>query len=40
MVAAAKAGAAVAIGVDHDHYRHAVDPVADAMRAALVADLA
>ena len=40
MVAAAKSGAAVAVGVDHDHYRHAVDPVADAMRAALVADLA
>jgi hypothetical protein len=40
MAAAAKAGAAIAIGVDHEQYRHAVEPVPEASRAALVADLA
>ncbi|HET7202888.1 MAG TPA: DUF3501 family protein [Steroidobacteraceae bacterium] len=40
MVAAAKGGAAVSVGVDHDSYRHAVDPVAEPVRTALVADLA
>ena len=40
MVAAAKGGAAVNVGVDHVKYRHAVEPVAPATRDALVADLA
>ena len=40
MTVAAKAGAAISIGVDHEQYRHAVEPVAEASRAALVADLA
>jgi hypothetical protein len=40
MVAAAKGGAAVNVGVDHVNYRHAVEPVASAIRDALVADLA
>ena len=40
MVAAAKNGAAVSVGVDHDHYRHAVEPLSAASRDALVRDLA
>jgi hypothetical protein len=40
MAAAAKAGAAISIGVDHEQYRHAVEPVPEASRVALVADLA
>ena len=40
MVAAAKAGAAVSVGIDHPNYRHAVEPVAPEVRDALVADLA
>ena len=40
MAAAAKSGAPVFIGIDHASYRHAVEPVADATREALVADLA
>lgn len=39
MIAALKSGAALAAGVDHDRYRHAVDPVPEPVRAALVADL-
>ena len=40
MVAAAKGGAAVGVGIDHPNYRHAVEPVAPTIRDALVADLA
>jgi Protein of unknown function (DUF3501) len=40
MVATAKSGAAIGVGVDHESYRHVVDPVAEDVRAALVADLA
>jgi hypothetical protein len=40
MVEAAKGGAAVSIGMDHDAYRHAVDPLPPAAREALVRDLA
>jgi Protein of unknown function (DUF3501) len=40
MVTAVKAGAAVSAGIDHDHYRHAVSPLTEPVRAALVADLA
>ena len=39
MVAALKSGAALAAGVDHDRYRHSIDPVPDPVKAALVADL-
>lgn len=40
MAAAAKAGAAISIGMDHDAYRHAIDPLPQAAREALVRDLA
>jgi len=40
MVAAAKGGAAISIGTDHDAYRHAIDPLPAAARDALVRDLA
>lgn len=40
MAAAAKAGKTISAGVDHDHYRHALSPVADAVRASLAGDLA
>jgi hypothetical protein len=36
---ALKSGAPTAIGIDHDHYRHEVDPLAEAVRGALAADL-
>ena len=39
MIAALKTGAALAAGVDHDRYRHSIDPVPAPVRAALVADL-
>ena len=39
MVAAAKGGAPVSIGMDHDSYRHAIDPLPQAARDALVRDL-
>ena len=39
MAADLKAGSPLAAGVDLDAYRHEVDPVAAALRAALVADL-
>ncbi|MEQ8231104.1 MAG: DUF3501 family protein [Gammaproteobacteria bacterium] len=37
-VAAAKAGAPLAMGIDHPNYDHAVDPLPPATRDALVAD--
>ena len=40
MAAAAKAGAAISVGIDHEHYRHAIDPLSEASRASLAADLA
>lgn len=40
MVAAVKSGAAIAVGVDHENYRHRVDAVAPAMRDSLAEDLA
>ena len=40
MVVAAKDGAAIGVGIDHPNYRYAVEPVAPAVRDALVADLA
>jgi hypothetical protein len=39
MAEAAKAGAAVSIGMDHDSYRHSVDPLPEASRASLARDL-
>jgi hypothetical protein len=38
MIAAAKKGAPLVVGVDHSHYSATVDPVPEATRAALVAD--
>lgn len=40
MVAAAKQGAAIAIGIDHPEYREEVAALPEATRASLVADLA
>jgi hypothetical protein len=40
MVAAVKQGAAVAIGIDHPNYAHAVDPLPPASRDSLCGDLA
>jgi len=39
MIAALRAGAALGAGIDHEHYRYAVDPVPAAVRSALLADL-
>jgi Protein of unknown function (DUF3501) len=39
MIAALEGGATLAAGVDHDHYRHSVDPVPEPVRAALLQDL-
>jgi hypothetical protein len=39
MVASMKSGAALAVGVDHDQYRHEINPVSPAVHAALAADL-
>ena len=38
-IATLKAGATLAVGVDHEHYRHAVDPVPQALHEQLLADL-
>jgi hypothetical protein len=39
MIASLRAGAALAAGVDHEHYRHEVPAVPEAVRRALSADL-
>jgi Protein of unknown function (DUF3501) len=39
MVSSARSGAAVSLGVDHEHYTHAVDPLGTAQQDALVKDL-
>jgi len=39
MTSALGSGAALAVGMDHDAYRHAIDPVSPAVRTALAADL-
>jgi len=39
MIGALASGAALAAGVDHEHYRHAIDPVPGPVRAALLRDL-
>jgi hypothetical protein len=40
MIAALRAGAALAAGVDHPAYRHSVDPLPEPLRAELLADFA
>ena len=40
MIAAARAGAVLAAGVDHPAYRHSVDPLPEALRRELLADFA
>jgi hypothetical protein len=40
MAAALRRGAALSVGVDHENYRAEASPLPDAVRAALVADLA
>ncbi|HYL69728.1 MAG TPA: DUF3501 family protein [Candidatus Dormibacteraeota bacterium] len=40
MVTALRGGAALAVGVDHEHYRHELNPVPAPVRAALTLDLA
>ena len=39
MIAALKSRAPLVAGVDHDHYRHCIDPVPEPVRAALLQDL-
>ena len=39
MIGALRAGAALAAGIDHEHYRHEMPVVPEAVRAALIADL-
>jgi hypothetical protein len=39
MIASLRTGAALAVGVDHDHYPHAIEAVSAATRQALIADL-
>jgi hypothetical protein len=39
MIAALESGAALAAGIDHDRYRHSIDPVPEPVRAALLHDL-
>jgi Protein of unknown function (DUF3501) len=39
-IGALRGGAALGAGVDHEHYRHAVEPVAERIRASLLGDLA
>jgi len=40
MVAAAKAGAEIALGIDHPHFTYSLDPLPPAVRNSLLADLA
>jgi len=39
MIASLRGGAELAVGIDHDHYRYALEPVSAATRQALIADL-
>jgi hypothetical protein len=39
MVAGMKGGAALSVGVDHEHYRHEINPVSAAVQASLTGDL-
>jgi len=38
MISALRAGASLSIGIDHEVYRHSIEPVKDASRTSLVAD--
>lgn len=40
MIASLRSGAPLSAGIDHPHYRHAVEPVKDSTRASLIADFA
>jgi hypothetical protein len=40
LIAALRAGAELDAGADHEHYRYAVEPVAERTRASLLGDLA
>jgi hypothetical protein len=40
MIASLRAGAALALGIDHEHYRYAVPAVPEAVRRSLTGDLA
>jgi hypothetical protein len=39
MIQHVHAGAALAAGIDHAHYRHSVEPLPEALRRSLSADL-
>jgi hypothetical protein len=39
MIAALRSGAGLGLGIDHEHYRHAVPEVREAVRKSLLADL-
>ncbi|MCP4408305.1 MAG: DUF3501 family protein [Gammaproteobacteria bacterium] len=39
MIAAAKKGAAIGIGIDHEHYRHQLDKLSEPLRGSLAEDL-
>ena len=39
MIAAMKGGAALSLGVDHEQYRHEINPVSGAVQASLTGDL-
>jgi hypothetical protein len=39
MIETLRAGAPLAAGIDHEHYRHSVDPLPEALRHSLLADL-
>jgi hypothetical protein len=40
MIASSRNGSALAVGIDHGHYRHAIDSVSDEVREKLCADFA
>jgi len=39
MIAAAKKGAAISMGIDHEHYQHQLDNVSEPLRSSLLQDL-
>lgn len=39
MIAAAKKGAAISMGIDHEHYQHQLDNVSEPLRGSLLQDL-
>ncbi len=38
MISALRGGASVSVGIDHEHYRHSIEPVREACRISLMAD--